>query len=142
MPGLSYEPANRAQKNVTASMSRPPAAISVATRPVLRHVLGRKRARKPARQRSVVMGALAPSHWILLLLVVVLLFGTGRISSVMGDFAKGLKAFRKNMAEESDVSMEAQESRAAAPSPTIAPPPAQVPPSAAGQPHGTVAGQG
>jgi len=53
------------------------------------------------------MGGLAPMHWILLLLVVLLLFGTGRISSVMGDFAKGLKAFKKNMADDSDVSMEA-----------------------------------
>jgi sec-independent protein translocase protein TatA len=46
---------------------------------------------------------------MLVLLVVVLLFGTGRISSVMGDFAKGLKAFKKNMADDSDVSMEASE---------------------------------
>ena len=59
------------------------------------------------------MGALAPSHWILLLLVIVLLFGTGRISSVMGDFAKGVKAFKKNMADDSDVSMEAHADRPA-----------------------------
>jgi sec-independent protein translocase protein TatA len=59
------------------------------------------------------MGALAPSHWILLLLVVVLLFGTGRISGVMGDFAKGLKAFKKNMAEDHDVSMETTAERPA-----------------------------
>jgi sec-independent protein translocase protein TatA len=39
-------------------------------------------------------------HWILVLAVVLLLFGTGRLSSVMGDFAKGIKAFKKNMAEE------------------------------------------
>ncbi len=79
------------------------------------------------------MGAMAPSHWLLLILVVVLLFGTGRISGVMGDFAKGLKAFRKNMADDSDVSMEAHETRPAAPpappASTIAPP--QVPPAAA-----------
>ena len=59
------------------------------------------------------MGALAPSHLILLLLVIVLLFGTGRISNVMGDFAKGLKAFKKNMADDTDVSMEAQSERPA-----------------------------
>jgi sec-independent protein translocase protein TatA len=52
------------------------------------------------------MGGLSPLHWMLVLLVVVLLFGTGRISSVMGDFAKGLKSFKKNMAEDDDVSME------------------------------------
>jgi sec-independent protein translocase protein TatA len=55
------------------------------------------------------MGAMSPMHWILLLMVVLLLFGTGRISSVMGDFAKGLKAFKKNMAEDNDVSMEADQ---------------------------------
>jgi sec-independent protein translocase protein TatA len=64
----------------------------------------------------------------LLILVVVLLFGTGRISGVMGDFAKGLKAFRKNMADDSDVSMEAEHR---VPASTIAPP--QVPPAAAAQ---------
>jgi sec-independent protein translocase protein TatA len=53
----------------------------------------------------------SPQHLLLFLLVVVLLFGTGRISGVMGDFAKGLKAFKKNMADDSDVSMEANETR-------------------------------
>jgi sec-independent protein translocase protein TatA len=60
------------------------------------------------------MGGLSPIHWMLVLLVVVLLFGTGRLSSVMGDFAKGIKAFKKNMADDSDVSMEASEQRPAA----------------------------
>jgi sec-independent protein translocase protein TatA len=59
------------------------------------------------------MGAMSPMHWILLLMVVLLLFGTGRISGVMGDFAKGLKAFKKNMAEDNDVSMEADHRPAA-----------------------------
>jgi sec-independent protein translocase protein TatA len=77
------------------------------------------------------MGALAPSHWILLLLVIVLLFGTGRLSSVMGDFAKGIKSFKKNMADDSDVSMEATESRATG---TIPPPGPQT---TAGQPEPT-----
>lgn len=59
------------------------------------------------------MGGLSPLHWMLVLLVVVLLFGTGRISGVMGDFAKGLKSFKKNMADDSDVSMEASTERPA-----------------------------
>ncbi len=71
------------------------------------------------------MGAMAPMHWILLLFVVLLLFGTGRISSVMGDFAKGLKAFKKNMAEPDDVSMETTETR---PAGTISPPEARAVP--------------
>ncbi len=65
------------------------------------------------------MGGLSPLHWMLVLLVVVLLFGTGRISGVMGDFAKGLKSFKKNMAEEDDASMEASAER---PSGTISAP--------------------
>jgi sec-independent protein translocase protein TatA len=39
------------------------------------------------------------------LLVVLLLFGSGKVSNLMGDFAKGIKSFKKNMAE--DDSMEA-----------------------------------
>jgi len=68
------------------------------------------------------MGAMSPIHWLLLIFVVLLLFGTGRISSVMGDFAKGLKAFKRNMADDSDVSMEADSH----PSSTIAPPDATI----------------
>jgi sec-independent protein translocase protein TatA len=39
-------------------------------------------------------------HWIVLGLVVLLLFGKGRISDIMGDVAKGIKSFKKGMAEE------------------------------------------
>jgi sec-independent protein translocase protein TatA len=44
---------------------------------------------------------------MVVLLVVLLLFGGGKVSSLMGDFAKGIKAFKKNMADETDASMEA-----------------------------------
>ncbi len=46
------------------------------------------------------MGAGSIWHWIILLLVVVLLFGRGKISEIMGDFAKGIKSFKKGMAED------------------------------------------
>ncbi len=46
-------------------------------------------------------------HWIVVLLVVMLLFGGGKVSHLMGDFAKGIKAFKKNMADDGDASMEA-----------------------------------
>lgn len=52
------------------------------------------------------MGGLSIWHWMIVLVVVMLLFGTGKVSTLMGDFAKGIKSFKKNMAEE-DVSMEA-----------------------------------
>ncbi|MET0360340.1 MAG: twin-arginine translocase TatA/TatE family subunit [Sphingobium sp.] len=48
------------------------------------------------------MGFGSPLHWIVLVLVVVLLFGGGRISSVMGDVAKGIKSFKKGMADDDD----------------------------------------
>jgi len=43
-------------------------------------------------------------HWeiILLLLAVVLLFGSGRISSLMGDVAKGIKSFKKGLKDDDD----------------------------------------
>ena len=55
------------------------------------------------------MGSLSIWHWLIVLAVVLLLFGGGKVSTLMGDFAKGIKAFKKNMAEEGDVSMEATE---------------------------------
>ena len=53
------------------------------------------------------MGSFSIWHWMVVLLVVLLLFGSGKVSNLMGDFAKGIKAFKKNMADESDASMEA-----------------------------------
>ncbi|CAH2600651.1 Sec-independent protein translocase protein TatA [Rhodovastum atsumiense] len=53
------------------------------------------------------MGSFSIWHWLVVLLVVLLLFGSGKVSNLMGDFAKGIKAFKKNMADESDASMEA-----------------------------------
>ncbi len=57
------------------------------------------------------MGSLSIWHWLIVLMVVLLLFGTGKVSHLMGDFAKGIKAFKKNMAEDDDASMEASSER-------------------------------
>ena len=45
---------------------------------------------------------MAPSLWQILIVVVllVLLFGRGKISALMGDVAKGIKAFKKGMTED------------------------------------------
>ena len=64
------------------------------------------------------MGGLSILHWMIVLMVVLLLFGSGKVSGLMGDFAKGIKSFKKNMAED-DASMEASADR---PSGTIAGP--------------------
>ena len=53
------------------------------------------------------MGSLSIWHWLLVLIVVMLLFGGNKVSGLMGDFAKGIKAFKKNMAEDDDASMQA-----------------------------------
>ena len=46
------------------------------------------------------MGGASIWHWIVVGLIVVLLFGRGKISDMMGDVAKGIKAFKKGMAED------------------------------------------
>ena len=44
------------------------------------------------------MGAWGPLHWLVVLAVVLLLFGgRGKISQLMGDFGKGLSAFKKGI---------------------------------------------
>lgn len=46
------------------------------------------------------MGLGSVWHWVILAIVVVLLFGKGRISDIMGDVAKGIKSFKKGLSEE------------------------------------------
>jgi len=46
------------------------------------------------------MGEFSIWHWLVVLLVVLLLFGGGKVSGLMGDLASGIKAFKKNMADE------------------------------------------
>jgi sec-independent protein translocase protein TatA len=46
------------------------------------------------------MGSFSIWHMLILLVVVVLIFGAGRLPNVMGDFAKGIKAFRAGMRED------------------------------------------
>jgi sec-independent protein translocase protein TatA len=60
------------------------------------------------------MGSFSLMHWMIVLLIVLLLFGAGKLPRVMGDFAKGIKAFKSGMKEEDDEA--------------VAPPKQQVPP--------------
>ena len=46
------------------------------------------------------MGSLSIWHWIVVIAVVLLLFGRGKISELMGDVAQGIKAFKKGMSED------------------------------------------
>ena len=55
------------------------------------------------------MGTFSIWHWLIVLLVILLLFGGGsKLSNLMGDLAKGIKSFKKNMNDEDkDASMAA-----------------------------------
>jgi len=46
------------------------------------------------------MGSFSPMHWMIMAMVALLLFGGGRVSGLMGDLARGIKTFRKTMAED------------------------------------------
>ena len=46
------------------------------------------------------MGGLSLWHWLVVGVVVMLLFGKGRFSDMMGDVAKGIKSFKKGLAED------------------------------------------
>ncbi len=46
------------------------------------------------------MGGLSIWHWLIVLVVVMLLFGTGRVSNLMGELGKGIKTFKANVNEE------------------------------------------
>ena len=47
------------------------------------------------------MGSFSIWHWLIVIAVLLLLFGgRGRVSNLMGDLAKGMKAFKSGMKEE------------------------------------------
>lgn len=49
------------------------------------------------------MGGFSIWHWVIVLLVVVVLFGgRGKLSSIMGDAAKGIRAFQKGLKGEDE----------------------------------------
>ena len=48
------------------------------------------------------MGGLSIWHWLVVGIVILLLFGKGRFSDMMGDVAKGLKSFKKGLADDED----------------------------------------
>ncbi len=48
------------------------------------------------------MGAFSIWHILIVALLVVLLFGRGKISDLMGDVAKGIKSFKKGLSDEDE----------------------------------------
>ena len=60
------------------------------------------------------MGSLSIWHWLVVIAVVALLFGgRGKISDLMGDVAKGVKSFKKGLADDDDAVVKPIESKAA-----------------------------
>ena len=47
------------------------------------------------------MGNIGWTGIIIIAILVVILFGKGKISSIMGDLAKGIKSFKKGMSDDS-----------------------------------------
>ncbi|MBS1240078.1 MAG: preprotein translocase subunit TatA [Proteobacteria bacterium] len=60
-------------------------------------------------------------HWLILLVLVLVLFGRGRISETMGDFGKGIKSFKQGLNDGDKAE-------------TPPPPPAQIPQQSADKP--------
>lgn len=70
------------------------------------------------------MGTFSLWHWLLVLVIILIVFGAGKLPRVMGDFAKGIKAFRSGMKEEADKVEEQGKPANAAPGATPAAAPA------------------
>ena len=69
------------------------------------------------------MGSMSIWHWVVVAVIIMLLFGRGKISDLMGDAAKGIKAFKKGMSDDEE-------------------PQKQAPPATAGEPVRTIPHQG
>ena len=48
------------------------------------------------------MGSFSLWHWLVVLVIVMVLFGRGRVADIMGEFGKGLKSFKHGMKDEDD----------------------------------------
>ena len=48
------------------------------------------------------MGSMSIWHWLIVLVIVLLVFGSGKVTNIMGDVAKGIKAFKKGMKDDED----------------------------------------
>lgn len=53
------------------------------------------------------MGFSSIWHWVIVLLIVLILFGRGRIAEMMGDFGKGISSFKKGLNETEETAAKA-----------------------------------
>ena len=52
------------------------------------------------------MGFTSIWHWLIVLMIVVLIFGAGKLPRVMGDLAKGIKNFKAGLQDENAAAKE------------------------------------
>lgn len=64
------------------------------------------------------MGVGSLWHWAIVLVVVLVLFGRGRISEIMGDFGSGIKSFKRGLDDDDKPAAPAQ---LASPDPSLSP---------------------
>ena len=53
-------------------------------------------------EESFLMGITGWWQWVIVLVIVLLLFGRGKIPELMGDVAKGIKSFKKGISDETN----------------------------------------
>lgn len=57
------------------------------------------------------MGSFSIWHWLIVLVIVLLLFGAGKIPKLMGDMAKGVKEFKKGLADNEEQPAQVQDAQ-------------------------------
>jgi sec-independent protein translocase protein TatA len=65
-------------------------------------------AQLPVSTGAAVMGSLSLSHWVVVLAIILILFGAGRIPNAMSDLARGIRAFRTGMGDDKSVEAEGE----------------------------------
>lgn len=63
------------------------------------------------------MGFSSIWHWIIVLLIVLLLFGAGKLPKVMGDLAKGIKNFKAGLKDEDEAAADGSKTLSSQPAP-------------------------
>jgi sec-independent protein translocase protein TatA len=54
------------------------------------------------------LGSFSLTHWLVVLAIILILFGAGKLPRVMGDFAKGIKNFKAGMKDDDDLASPAK----------------------------------
>lgn len=71
------------------------------------------------------MGSMSIWHWLVVAVIVLLLFGRGKIPELMGDVAKGIKSFKAGMKDEAEAEAAKKEIEAKANEPVAGAKPAE-----------------